>query len=159
MGRVRTYLVVKTATSLATGLLAGALCFGAGLDFPMLWGLLAYLLNYIPTIGSIIAAIPAVALALLQLGVGWAAGIALSYLAINTLIGTALEPRFMGQALGLRPLVVLLSMLFWALLLGPVGALCSAPLTMLARDWLLHTRDLKWFGELLGDDDRTPYQG
>lgn len=152
-GRVRRYLVVKTATSLATGFLAGSLCFGVGVDFPMLWGLLAYLLNYIPTIGSIIAALPPVALGLVQLGVGPAAAIAIGYIVTNLLIGTILEPRIMGQALGLRPLIVLLSMLFWGFLLGPVGALFSAPLTMIARDWLMQTHDLQWLGLLLGEDE------
>lgn len=151
--RVRTYLLVKTATSAATGVFAGLLCYSVGLELPLLWGLLAYLLNYIPTIGSLIAALPAIALASLQLGLLPAAGLTAGYFFINLLIGNVLEPRFMGQALGLRPLVVLLSMLFWGFLLGPVGALFSAPLSMLARDWLLNTVDLKWLGELMGNPD------
>jgi predicted PurR-regulated permease PerM len=147
--RVRTYLLVKTVTSLITGVLAGTLCWVLGVDLPVLWGLVAYLLNYIPTIGSIIAALPPVAAALLARGPGSAAAVAVGYIVINLLIGTITEPRWMGRALGLSPLVVLLSMLVWGLLLGPVGALLSAPLTMITRDWLLTTHDLRWAGELL----------
>lgn len=148
--RVRRYLLVKSATSLATGVCAALLCLALGIDLPLLWGTLAYLLNYIPTVGSFIAAVPVVIVALSEQGLGTAAGAAAGYLAINTVIGAVLDPRLMGQAVGLSPLVVLLSMLLWGFLLGPVGALLSAPLTMLARDWMLGTRDLRGVARLLG---------
>lgn len=150
--RVRTYVLVKTVTSLITGVLAGTLCYLLDVDLPVLWGLLAYLLNYIPTFGSIIAAVPPTLVAFMSLGAGPASLVAAGYIVINILIGTITEPRWMGRALGISPLAVLLSMLCWGLLLGPAGALLSAPLTMLTRDWLLATRDLRWAGELLGDD-------
>jgi AI-2 transport protein TqsA len=149
--RVRTYLLVKTATSLVTGTLVFLLCRGVGVDLATLWGVLAYLLNYIPTFGSFIAAVPAVALALVQLGWAPALAVAVGYIAINTVIGIVLEPRWLGHVLGLSPLIVLLSLLFWGFLLGPVGALLSAPLTMFVRDWLLQTSDLKALGELMNE--------
>lgn len=101
-----------------------------GLDFPMLWGLLAFMFNYVPNIGSIIAALPAVLLAVVQLGAGRAALIAIGYLVLNVLVGNLLEPRIMGRSMGLSTLVVFLSLIFWGWVLGPVGMLLSVPLTM-----------------------------
>lgn len=149
-GELRTYLMVKTATSAVTGLLAGLLCEALDVDLPVVWGLLAFLLNYIPTVGSVIAALPPVLLALLLHGGSSAAGVMIGYLAINFIIGNIFEPRVMGQALGLSPLVVFLSMAVWYWLLGPIGALFSGPLTMLVRVWLEHTEDLQWIAVLLG---------
>ena len=130
---VQRYLGIKTLTSLVTGLAVGMLAAGFGLDFPFLWGLLAFLLNFIPNIGSLIAAIPAVLLALIQFG-GWeSALIALGYFVINIAIGGIIEPRVMGRGLGLSTLVVFLSLVFWGWILGPIGMLLSVPLTMTAK--------------------------
>ncbi len=130
---VNRYMAIKTLISAATGVAAGLLTAFIGVDFPLLWGLLAFLLNYIPNIGSIIAGTPPVLLALLQLGPGPALGVVGGYLAINIVMGNFVEPRYMGRGLGLSPLVVLLSVVFWGWLLGPVGALLSVPLTMTAK--------------------------
>lgn len=124
------YIGLKTAISLITGLIVGLWVGLVGLDFPILWGLLAFLLNYIPNIGSIIAAVPAVLLALVQLGAGRALLVAIGYLAINLMIGNLIEPRVMGRSMGLSTLVVFLSLIFWGWVLGPVGMLLSVPLTM-----------------------------
>ncbi|MDH5671283.1 MAG: AI-2E family transporter [Myxococcales bacterium] len=144
------YLGVKTLTSGATGLLVGLWTAYVGLDLPVLWGVLAFLLNYVPTIGSIIAAVPAVVVALLQLGVGPALAVVVGYLLINFVIGNGVEPRIMGAALGLSPLVVFFSLLLWGWLLGPIGALLSVPLTILARIFLASMPDLAWLSILLG---------
>jgi predicted PurR-regulated permease PerM len=146
---VNTYLVAKTVMSLLTGVLVFVWCWWRGVDVPVLWGLLAYLLNYIPTVGQIIAAVPAITLALIQLGPGQALVVAAGFGAINLAIG-AVEPRVMGQALGLSALVVLVSMVVWGWLLGPVGALVSAPLTMVIKHSLAHSEDLRWMADLLG---------
>jgi len=146
---VNTYLVAKTVLSLITGVAVFVWCWWRGVDVPLLWGLLAYLLNYIPTVGQIIAAIPAIALAFLQLGPGDALIVAAGFGAINLAIG-AIEPRIMGDALGLSALVVLVSMVIWGWLLGPVGALVSAPLTMVVKHGLAHSEQLRWMAELLG---------
>ena len=144
------YLLVKTGISLVTGLLCGAWCAIVGLDFPVLWGLIAFLLNYIPTIGSILAGIPPVVLAWVLFGPGAALGTAIGYLVVNFTLGNVVEPRLMGRALGLSPLVVLISMVFWWWLWGPVGALLSAPLTMGVKIALAQTTDLRWVAILLG---------
>ncbi|MCS6798436.1 MAG: AI-2E family transporter [Myxococcota bacterium] len=147
---VNVYLLVKTASSVATGLILGGWCALWGVDFPVLWGLLAFCLNYIPTLGSIIAAVPPILLALLQLGPGPMLGVASGYLVFNVAIGQVIEPRLLGRALGLSPLVVIVSVVFWGWLLGPIGALLSAPLTMVVKIWTTYTEDARWLGIALG---------
>jgi len=127
---INRYMAIKVITSFITGLLVWFWLWVLGVDFPVLWGLSAFLLNFVPTIGSIIAAIPAVLLALIQAGFGDAVLVAGGYLAINVMIGSILEPSLMGRKLGLSTLVVFLSLVFWGWVLGPVGMILSVPLTM-----------------------------
>jgi predicted PurR-regulated permease PerM len=153
---VQRYLAIKTLTSLTTGILIGLWALIIGLDFPLFWGLTAFLLNFIPTIGSLVAAIPAILLGLVQLGPGGAALTAAGYLAVNTAIGSLTEPAIMGRGLGLSPLVVLMSLLFWGWVWGPIGMLLSLPLTMVLKILLEHSHNLAWLAVLLGPatDDR-----
>jgi AI-2 transport protein TqsA len=157
MEQVQRYLAIKTVTSITTGVLIGLWALIVGLDFPLFWGLTAFLLNYVPTIGSLIAAVPAVLLALVQLGPGGALLVAGGYLAVNTVIGSLIEPAVMGRGLGLSPFIVLMSLLFWGWVWGPIGALLSLPLTMVVKIVLENTSDLAWIAVLLGParDDRT----
>jgi predicted PurR-regulated permease PerM len=150
MDNVNRYLAIKTLTSLFTGIAVGIILWIIGLDFALLWGLLAYMLNYIPSIGSVIAAIPAVLLAIIQLGPGPAALIALAYLIINLVFGSIIEPRIMGRGLGLSTLVVFLSLVFWGWVLGPVGMLFSVLLTMIIKLALENNEDTRWIAILLG---------
>ena len=117
--------------------------------------MLAFFLNYIPNIGSIIAAIPAVLLAVVLQGPMVAGFIGLGYLAINTVMGNMIEPRFMGRGLGLSPLVVFLSLLFWGWLLGTVGMLLSVPLTMVVKIALENSEEGKWLALLLGGEEQV----
>jgi len=152
---VQTYLGIKTMVSLATGLILGLWAFAMGLDFPVLLGLIAFILNYVPTVGSIIAAIPAVLLSLILHGtVGHAVVVAAGYVTVNTLFGNILEPNLMGRRLGLSTLVVILSLLFWGWAWGPLGALLSVPLTVIVKIWLENTQDLRWVAILL--DKKAP---
>jgi len=147
---VQKYLVVKTGLSVFTGALCGAWVAMCGVDFPLLWALLAFFLNYIPTLGMFIATIPPVVVALIQFGPGTAFLVLAGYLVINFTLGNFVEPRIMGKALGLSPLVVFLSMVFWGLLWGPIGALLAVPLTMVIKILLASTEDLRWASVLLG---------
>jgi AI-2 transport protein TqsA len=115
-----------------------------------LWGLLAFLLNFIPTFGSILAAVPPVLLAVVQLGVGEAFMVAIFYVAVNVIVGSVLEPRFMGKGLDLSSLVVFLSLVFWGWILGPVGMLLSVPLTIMVKIALENSEDTHWIGVMLG---------
>jgi predicted PurR-regulated permease PerM len=147
---VRRYLALKTLISLLTGVAVAVWLQILGVDYALLWGLLAFLLNYIPSIGSIIAAVPAVLLAFLQMGFGSALAAALGYLVINTVIGNFLEPRIMGMGVGLSTLVVFLSLVFWGWVLGPVGMLLSVPLTMIIKIILEEGEGTRWMAVLLG---------
>lgn len=147
MGR---YLGVKTVMSLATGLLIGIWVGILGLDFPLLWGFLGFALHYIPNIGAILAAVPAVLLALIQFGPGGAALVALGYLVIDMVLGNVIEPQFLGHRLGLSPLVVFLSLVFWGYIWGVVGMFLSVPLTLTAKILVERTPGMEWLATLLG---------
>ena len=151
---VNSYLAIKTLVSLATGLLVTIMLWVFDIDYYILWGVLAVFLNYIPNIGSIIAAVPAVLLAVVLQGPGVAGLIAAGYMAINTVMGNMVEPRFMGKGLGLSPLVVFLSLLFWGWLLGTVGMLLSVPLTMVVKIALESSEEGKWLAVLLGGEEQ-----
>ena len=159
VGEVQGYLVIKTLVSLATGVLLGLWTWALGLDLPILLGLIAFLLNYVPTIGSVIASIPALVLALVQvdpdtatfvgIDIPGAAIVGAGYLAVNIIFGNWLEPTLMGRRLGLSTVIVVLSLVFWGWLWGPMGALLSVPLTMVVKIMLENTKDLKWIAVLL----------
>ncbi len=150
---VNHYIAIKTMVSIATGLTVSLMLWIFGLDFFLLWGVLAFLLNYIPNIGSIIAAVPAMTLAVLQLGFAQAGFIGLGYLIINTVMGNVVEPRYLGRGLGLSTLVVFLSLIFWGWLLGTVGMLLSVPLTMIIKIGLESSEEGRWFAILLSGDE------
>ena len=147
---VRHYMVLKTAVSLLTGVLVGLWLAILGVDYPVMWGMLAFLLNYVPNIGSIIAAVPAVLLAFIQLGLSKALFAAGGYVVVNVIVGNVIEPRLLGKGLGLSTLVVFVSLVFWGWLLGPVGMLLSVPLTMTAKIALATSDETRWIAILLG---------
>ena len=149
---VKRYLVIKTVASLGTGVAIGLWLAVLGVDYPVLWGLLAFMLNYVPNIGSIIAAAPAVLFALVQLGPGAALWSAVGYLVVNVVVGSIVEPRFMGRGLGLSALVVFLSLVFWGWALGLVGMFLSVPLTMMIKIALDSRPDTHWIAVLLGPE-------
>lgn len=151
--QLKRYLVVKTYLSVITGTLSGVCLAIVGVDFPLLWGLLIFLLNYIPSIGAAIGLIPPVLVALLTLGPGAALAALVSCLVVNFVIGNIIEPRLMGVTLGLSTLVVVVSMLFWGWVWGPLGALFAVPVTMLLRSVLAATEDTRWLAVLLSSSD------
>ena len=149
---VNRYLGIKTLTSAATGVIIAFWLMFQGVDYPVMWGVFAFLLNYIPNIGSIIAAVPAVLLALIQLGAGSALVAALGFLLVNVLVGSVVEPKIMGRGIGLSTLVVFLSLAFWGWVLGPVGMLLSVPLTMAVKIALGGKESTQWISILLGSN-------
>jgi AI-2 transport protein TqsA len=154
---INRYMVIKTAISLVVGVLVGIWLFFLGVDFPILWGFVAFLLHYVPNIGALIAAAPAVFLALIQLGIGHAVLTAAGYLAIDFILGNIVEPRLMGRRLGLSTLVVILSLVFWGGLLNIIGVVLCIPLTMALKFACENNKSTRWISVLLGHE-MTPAQ-
>lgn len=153
--KLRMYMSIKTVMSAMTGLLVALWLWALGVDYPALWGVLAFMLNYVPNIGSIIAAVPVVLLALVQLGTGSAVLVMAGYMVINVVVGNVIEPRYMGRGLGLSPLVVFLSLVFWGWILGTAGMLLSVPLTVAVKLALDSKKESAWLGTLLGPASET----
>jgi AI-2 transport protein TqsA len=149
---VQKYLGIKTLISAATGILAWMLTSSIGLDAAPLWGMVAFVLNYIPAIGSIIAAIPPVLIALVQVGMGpWhSLGVAIGYLIINVIFGNVIEPMLLGKRFGVSTLVVILSVIFWRWVWGPVGMFLAVPLTMIVMVMLENSKDFRWVAVAMG---------
>lgn len=150
---VNRYVGLKSALSLLTGVLVMVLLWALKIDYAIMWGTLAFLLNFIPTVGSILAAVPAVLLALIQLGPLTSLWAAAGYIVINVIVGNVLEPKLMGRGLNLSPLVVFLSLVFWGWVLGPVGMLLSIPLTIMVKIALENDEETRWLGIMLGSGE------
>ena len=146
-----TYTKIKAAVSLLTGFLIWLGLSLMGIKYPVLWGLLAFLLNFIPTVGSIIAAFPVLLLALLSLDPVLLMMIVALYLGVNIVVGNFIEPIWMGEEVGLSTLFVFLSMVFWGWLFGPVGMLLSVPLTVSVKFLALRNPRTLWLSVLLSN--------
>ena len=158
--KIKHYILLKAITSAATGIAITILLKVIGIHYAVLWGLLAFILNFIPNIGSIIAAVPAVLMAIVQFSPVIALYVLLGYIGINVLIGSIIEPRVLGRGLGLSTLVVFLSLIFWGWLLGPIGMLLSVPLTIMIKIALQTQSDTRWISILLdsGTDIKRNYR-
>lgn len=157
---IQRFLGIKTVVSLATGFLAGFLCWAAGLDFFILWGILAWALNYIPVMGSIVAGIPPTILTLVLMGWPSALAVGVGYVAINTFLGNFIEPMMMGRRFGISTLVVIISVMFWGWVWGPVGMFLAVPIMMMLKVILENSYEFRWIavaiskekGELADDE-------
>lgn len=151
-GKFRHYFLTRTFTSAVTGVLTGVYTWAIGLDFALVWGVSSYLLNYVPTLGSIVAIVPPTLLALLQFDGPWAAiAVGGGLGALQLLIGNYVDPYLQGRNLELSPLVVLFSIAFWGLVWGIPGALLGVPLTVAIAIVCRQFPDTRWIGELLAD--------
>ncbi|MCX6120353.1 MAG: AI-2E family transporter [Ignavibacteriales bacterium] len=146
------YLVIKTGISVLTGILIGIWMSLLGVDFPVLWGFLAFLLNYVPSLGVVIAAVPAILLTFIQLGPGHAALTALGFILVNFIVGTVIEPKLVGRGVGLSTLVVFLSLIFWGNLLGIIGMVLCIPFTMTLKFVLENNEQTRWLAIVLGPE-------
>lgn len=153
VSRVQRYLVLKTLVSLATGLAVALLVWLVGLDFALFWGFLAFVLNFIPNVGSVVAALPAVVLSAVQLGGPRTLLIAAGYLVINVVLGNIVEPAVMGRGLRMSPLAIFIALVFWGWVWGALGMILSVPLTVSLKILFENTESLRWVAALL---DRRP---
>ncbi len=154
---IKHYILLKALTSAATGIIITIILKITGIHYAILWGLLAFILNFIPNIGSIIAAVPAVLMAIIQYDFTTATMIIIAYLVVNVIIGSIIEPRILGKGLGLSTLIVFLSLIFWGWLLGPIGMILSVPLTIMIKIALDTKEDTKWIATLLGTGNDSKY--
>tara|TARA_S200000501_G_scaffold25072_1_gene21703 strand:- start:10058 stop:11113 length:1056 start_codon:yes stop_codon:yes gene_type:complete len=155
---VKRYMLIKTAISLTTGALATLWLIILDINYPFLWGFLTFLLNYIPTIGSNIAAVPPMLMALIQFDLITLLFVTLGYLVINNLLGSFLEPRILGKGLGLSTLVVFLSLLFWGWLFGPIGMILCIPITTIIKIAFANTKNTRWVSTLLEASASPPLE-
>jgi predicted PurR-regulated permease PerM len=147
---IRQYLWIKTIVSVSVGVLIYFALLIMGLDYPLLWALIAILMNYIPNIGSVIATVPVVLFALVQLGLGGAIWTLVLNMVIHNLVGNFIEPKIMGKGLGLSTLVVFISLMFWGFMFGTVGMILSVPITMTIKIILEQDEKTRWAALLLG---------
>jgi len=153
INEMKRYMVIKTLVSLATGILVAIWLTLLRVDFPVLWGFLAFLLNYVPNLGSTVAGVPAVLLAYVQFGLVRALVVAVGYITINFVLDYGIETRLMGRKLGLSTLIVFLSLIFWGSLLGPVGAVLCIPLSMTLKFAFESHESTRWIAVLIGPED------
>jgi predicted PurR-regulated permease PerM len=157
---LRQYVVITTIIGAVTGLGNTVFLLILGVDFAVLWGVLAFVLSYIPTIGFWLALIPPTLLALLEFGVTKALIVFVGYVLINGFAENVVKPKYMGEGLDLAPVMIVLSLIFWAAVLGPLGAILGVPLTMTVKELILAAdEENRWLAELMGAGDDTAPAG
>ena len=149
--KINTYFIIKVKTSLVTALWALAVLWFYDIQYFYLWAALAFFLNFIPVVGSIMAAVPPIILAIIDQGMMTALWVGLWYITINMVIGNILEPRIMGKGLGLSALIIFLSMSMWGWILGPAGMILSVPLTMAIQFLFAQYKETEWIALMLSD--------
>lgn len=152
LARVKSYFIIKVQTSIITGLCIFILLMAFNIKYAMLWAVLAFFLNFIPIIGSIIAAIPPIILALITTSLATCLWVSGFFVLIEMVIGNFIEPKMMSKGLGLSAIVILLSMSFWGWMLGPTGMILSVPLTMCLQTFFSHYQQTRWISLMLQDD-------
>ena len=144
-------------TSLLTGILITSTLLFFNIEYPFLWGFLGFLLNFIPVVGSIIASIPALMLALIHHDIAIFGWLALIYLLINNMVSNILEPKVMGEGLGVSPAMIFFSLIFWGWVLGPVGMFLAVPLIMTLKIAFDSNPQTEWIGVLLSNLKKGSY--
>ena len=146
----RRYLVVSTVFGFGVAVLDTVFLVFTPIPAPLLWGLLAFITNYIPNIGFVIGMAPPAILGLLVGGPELMVLVVVVYSGLNIAIQSVIQPKFVGDAVGLSPTITFVSLLFWAWVLGAVGALFAVPLTLLVKATLVDVdRDQGWLGQML----------
>ncbi len=152
---MRSYVVITSIFGLVAGVANTLLLYALGVDFAILWGVLSFLLSFLPNIGFVLALVPPTLLALLQFGVGRAAMVVVGFTIINAVLDNVVKPRFMGESLDLSPAVIVLSLVFWSWLLGPVGALMAVPLSIAVKYLFESYDDVRWLALLMSDTEES----
>ncbi len=153
---MRSYVVINAIFGLIAAVANTALLLALGVDFAVLWGVVSFLLSFVPNVGFLLALIPPALLALVQYGFVRAAGVLIGYLVINFAVDTVIKPRFVGESLDLTPIAVVISLVFWGWLLGPVGALIAVPLSIAAKFLFESFEESRWLAHLMSDKGPSP---
>jgi predicted PurR-regulated permease PerM len=153
---IRGYVGLNAIFGLVAAVLDTLLLLFMGVDFAILWGVLSFLLSFLPNIGFVLALTPPTLLALIQFGFGRAIAVLAGYVVINFLVDNIVKPRFVGSRLDLAPLIVVLSLLFWGWLLGPMGALAAVPLSIGTRFLFESFNESRWIAHLMSDSGPKP---
>lgn len=148
---IKSYVLINAVFGLAAAAINTTLLLVLGVDFAFLWGVLSFLLSFVPNIGFIIALVPPTLLALIEFGFTRAAIVLGGYILINFVTDNVIKPKFVGESIGLSPLVVVLSLFFWAWLLGPLGALVAVPLSIGVKFLFESFEESKWIARLMSD--------
>jgi len=148
---IRSYVVINATFGLIAAAINTVLLLILGVDYAILWGVLSFLLSFVPNIGFAIALVPPALLALVQFGFARAGMVVGGYTLINFLVDNVFKPRFVGESLDLSPIVVVLSLIFWGWLLGPLGALVAIPLSIAAKFFFEAFEESRWIAHLMSD--------
>ena len=154
----RRYLVVSTVFGLIVAVIDVAMLWIIGVPAALLWGLLAFITNYVPNIGFVLGLIPPAILALLEGGPSMAIAVVVGYCVINTAIQSGIQPKMVGDSVGISASVTFLSLVVWAWILGPLGAILAVPLTLLVKSVFIDADPrTRWVSGLIGTPlDLTP---
>jgi predicted PurR-regulated permease PerM len=148
---LRQYILITTAIALVTGVLDTIWFIILGIPNPLIWGVVAAILSFVPTIGFWLAAIPPTILALLEYGPETALITLIGIVLINGFADNVIKPRYIGSGVDMAPFIVIFSVVFWAIILGPVGAILGVPMTMLFRSILFEPDNrISWIVHMMG---------
>lgn len=155
---IRDYVVINSVFGMIAATLNTVVLLILGVDYAILWGVLSFLLSFVPNIGFAIALVPPALLGLIEFGFARAGMVVAGYTLINFLVDNVFKPRFVGESLDLSALVVVLSLLFWGWLLGPIGALIAIPLSIATKFLFEGFEESRWIAHLMSDQGVTPAQ-
>ncbi len=153
---IRQYVGITSLLGLVGGVLVGLVLYLVGVEFAGMWGILYFVMNFVPMVGFWLALIPPALLTLLALGPGPAILIVLFYMVISAIINQILKPAFMRGGLDLSPLWSIMSLIIWAAILGPPGLIVGVPLTIALKELVLATdEDNRWFNDMISAGTKT----
>ena len=148
---LRSYLTVNAIFGLVAAMINVVMLLFLGVDFAILWGVLSFLLSFVPNVGFVVALVPPVVLALIEFGFSKALIVLAGYVVVNFLVDNVIKPRFVADSVDLAPIVVVLSLLFWGWLIGPMGALVAVPLSIAAKFLFESFEESRWLARLMSD--------
>lgn len=150
---MRSYVVINAIFGLIAAVANTALLLALDVDFAILWGVVSFLLSFVPNVGFLMALVPPATLALVQYGPVRAVIVVVGYFVINFIVDNIVKPRFVGESLDLTPITVVVSLVFWGWLLGPVGALVAVPLSIAVKFLLESFEESRWLAHIMSDRD------